>query len=109
MAALNIQDAHAFTAHDERNGQFRTHAVDGVDVPGVLGRIADANRMAGGPGRPGYSLPHGDAQAFREFPRIADGKPVTEIASVPFDHQYAEDFVINVSLDERRGARQDFI
>src|SRR5438132_1469065 len=30
---------------------------------------------------------------------ITDGKPVTEIASVSFDHQYAEDFVINVSLD----------
>ncbi len=46
VAALNVQDADAFSAKEKRHGELGLHTFDGVDVPGILGSVADTNGLA---------------------------------------------------------------
>src|SRR5438128_6231183 len=109
VAALNIEHADAFAADHQRNSQLRAHAVNGIDVAWIFRGVADANRVAGGRSRAGDSLSQRDAQVFRQIARIADGEPVLQITSGGFDHEHAENLVIDDALDERRRAREDLV
>ncbi len=89
MAALDIEYANALSAEHQRHREFGLHAFDGVDVARILRDIADANRLAGRSRGAGDSLPHRNAQIFRQARRIADGEamlryePVSSIISTP--------------------------
>src|SRR5207237_10931451 len=95
----------------DRHRQRRSGPYDvaRIDVSGVLASVASALGMASSCGRSRDSLPQGDAQIFSHLSGIADGETMPKIASVPFDHEHAKDFVVNMPLDERRRARQYFV
>ena len=76
---------------------------------GIFRGVAYADGVASGCSGSGNALSHGNSQILRKFPGIADGEAMPKIASVALNHQHAEDFVINMPLDERRRASQYFI
>ena len=109
VPALHVQHADAFPLQHQRHSQLGAHAVNRVDVARVFRRVAHAHGVPRGRSRPGDPLPQGDSQIIRKFARIADRKAVTDVTSVPFDHQHAENLVVNVPLDQRRRPRQNLV
>ena len=107
VTALDVEHAGTFAAQHEGNGEFGADAIDGIDVAGIDGDIADANGMSGGRGGAGNSLPDGDAKIFCEAGGIADGETVDEIVAV--DHENAEEFVVDVTLDEDGSVRENLV
>ena len=109
MAALNIQHADAFALKHQGNCEFRAHAIDRIDVARVLRSIANPDGVAGRSGGPRDSLPQGDSQILRQLAGIADGEAVPEIAAIPFKHQHAKYFIVDMPLDQSRRSRQDLV
>ncbi len=109
MFALNIQHAHAAVAQHQRHGKFRANVFDGIDVARIGERIRYAHGMACRRRGAGDSLPHRNAQILRQLARIADRKAVLQVRAVAIEHQHAENFVVDVPLDQRRAARQHFV
>ncbi len=109
VPALNIQHADTLPLQHQRHGQFRLYAVNRIDIPRILGSIADSHGVARGRRRPGNPLPHGNPQIVGQLARIADGKSVPEVTSVTFDHQHAKNFIVNVPFDQSRRSRQDLV
>ena len=109
MLALNIEDTDNLGAKYEGNCEFGANAVDGIDVSRILGNIADANRVASAGCGTGNSLPNGNSEVFREARGIADGETMLEIGAIAIDHQHAEEFVVDVFLDENGSFGQDLI
>ncbi len=55
------------------------------------------------------SLPQRNSQIVGQLTRISDREAVPQVTSIPFDHQHAEDFVVDVPLDQCRRSRQHFV
>ena len=109
VAALDVENANALSLKHQGYGEFRAHAVDGVDVARVLCGIAHANGMACCRRSPCNSLPNWNPQIVRQLARVSDRETVLEIGSISFDHQDAEDLVVDVPLDEGCRARQNLV
>ena len=109
VPTLDIQHPDALSLQHQRHRQLGAHAVDGINVPRVLGSIAHSHGVAGGSRGSGNSLPQRNPQIVRQLARIPDGESVPEITSIPFDHQHAKDFIIDVSLDQSRRSGQNLV
>src|ERR1700751_901 len=105
--ALDIQNANAFAMNHQRDSQFGAHAVNRIDVARIVGNIAYADGVAGCGSGSGNSLSDWNTEIFRQIAWIAYGKAMLQNAF--FNQKDAEDFVVNVLLDERSGAGKNFV
>src|SRR6516164_6351034 len=107
VVALDVEHTDALPLNHQGHCQLRTDAVDGIDVTRIARNVADPHRMPRRRGGTGDSLADWNAKIVRKVSRIADGKAMLESTFV--DQEHPEDFVVNMFLDQRGGARQHLI
>ena len=107
--ALDIQHADTLALNHERHSEFGADAINGIDVARIFGDVAYADGMSRGGRATGDSLSKRNAQIGGQVRWIADRKAVPERAVASFDQQDAKNFVVDVLLDERRGAREHHV
>src|ERR1019366_122811 len=106
FAGLNVDHANHPVLDDQRDGEFRVHVGQGLNVEIFLRRIGDQYGLPSLGRASGYALAHFHAQAVGDLLRISHMEAYVQFLTVFVEQQDGENFVVNNLADQFRHAPQ---
>ena len=102
FARLNVDHANHPVLDDQRDGEFRVHVGQGLNVEIFLRRIGDQYGLPNLGRASGYALAHFHAQAVGDLLRISHMEAYVQFLTVFIEQQDGENFVVNNLADQFR-------